>query len=210
PICPVCEGYGQTEAGPVIAYNPLNGVRKTGTVGIAVPETQVQIVDVNDGEKILAQGEVGEIRVKGPQVMLGYYGRPAETAEALRNGWLYTGDIGWLDAEGYLTISDRKKEMAIVSGFNVYPREIEEALICHRGVREAAVIGVPDAYRGEVLVAYVVADADITREAPMAFLAERLVKYKWPSAIHLVPDLPRTGVGKIDKKQLRSPVTETK
>lgn len=202
--CPVCEGYGQTEAGPVIAYNPLNGVRKAGTVGVAVPETQIEIVDVQDSGKVLAQGEVGEIRVKGPQVMLGYYGKPQETAEALHGGWLYTGDIGWFDPEGYLTISDRKKEMAIVSGFNVYPREIEEALFRHPSVREAAVIGVPDAYRGEVLVAYVVADAGASEQALMDFLAERLVKYKWPSVIHLVHDLPRTGVGKIDKKQLRN------
>jgi len=206
--CAVCEGYGQTEAGPVIAYNPLNGVRKTGTVGVAVPDTQIQIVDVNDGGKVLPQGEVGEIRVKGPQVMAGYYGRPQETAEALRGGWLYTGDIGRLDAEGYLIISDRKKEMAIVSGFNVYPREIEEALFRHPGVREAAVIGVPDAYRGEVLAAYVVADAGVTEQVLLDFLAERLVKYKWPSVIHLVQDLPRTGVGKIDKKQLRTATSQ--
>lgn len=201
--CPVCEGYGQTEAGPVVTYNPLNGVRKIGTVGVPLPETQVQIVDVNDGEKVLAQGEAGEIRVKGPQVMQGYYGMAAETAEALRDGWLYTGDIGRIDADGYLVISDRKKEMAIVSGFNVYPREIEEALIRHQGVREAAVVGVPDAYRGEVLVAYVVGSG-VTEQALKDYLAQCLVKYKWPSVIHLVSDLPRTGVGKIDKKQLRS------
>ena len=142
--------------------------------------------------------------------MKGYYRADQETAEVMRSGWLHTGDLAIIDEEGDIFLKGRKKRMIITSGFNVYPREIEEALICHRGVREAAVIGVPDAYRGEVLVAYVVADADITQEALMAFLAERLVKYKWPSAIHLVPDLPRTGVGKIDKKQLRRPGTETK
>ncbi|NYT67199.1 long-chain-fatty-acid--CoA ligase [Pusillimonas noertemannii] len=202
--CAVCEGYGQTEAGPVIAFNPLNGVRKSGTVGVPAPETEVQIVDVHDGDKVLPQGEVGEIRVRGPQLMTGYYGRPQETADALRGGWLYTGDIGQLDEEGYLTICDRKKEMAIVSGYNVYPREVEEALFRHPGVREAAVIGVPDDYRGEVLVAHVVADAGVTQETLAGFLAERLVKYKWPSVIHLVDSLPRTGVGKIDKKVLRA------
>jgi len=202
--CAVCEGYGQTEAGPVIAFNPLNGERKSGTVGVPAPETEVQIVDVHDGDKVLPQGEVGEIRVRGPQLMTGYYGRPQETAEALRGGWLYTGDIGRLDEEGYLTICDRKKEMAIVSGYNVYPREVEEALFRHPGVREAAVIGVPDNYRGEVLVAHVVADPGVGQQELADFLAQRLVKYKWPSVIHLVDSLPRTGVGKIDKKVLRA------
>ena len=206
--CVVCEGYGQTEAGPVISYSPLHGARKTGTVGVPVPETEIQIVDVRDGDKVLPTGEVGEIRVRGPQLMTGYYGRPQETAEALRDGWLYTGDIGRLDDEGYLTICDRKKEMAIVSGFNVYPREIEEALFRHPGVREAAVIGVPDAYRGEVLVAYVIADPGVGEQEIADFLAQRLVKYKWPSAIHLVDSLPRTGVGKIDKKSLRALMAE--
>jgi len=183
-------------------------VRKSGTVGVAVPETEIQIVDVADGDKVLPVGEVGEIRVRGPQLMSGYYGRPQETADALRGGWLYTGDIGWLDSEAYLTISDRKKDMAIVSGFNVYPREIEEALFCHPRVREAAVIGVPDAYRGEVLVAHVIAEPGVTQQELADFLAQRLVKYKWPSEIRLVDALPRTGVGKIDKKALRAMAKE--
>lgn len=202
--CVVCEGYGQTEAGPVLTYNPLNGVRKLGTVGLLVPETEIQIVDVHDGTRVLPQGEVGEIRARGPQIMSEYYGRPEETAEALRDGWLYTGDIGRFDEDHYLIISDRKKEMAIVSGFNVYPREIEEALTCHPNVREAAVIGVPDDYRGEILEAYVITDGEVSSDNLQAFLAERLVKYKWPSRLHLVRALPRTGVGKIDKKRLRT------
>lgn len=202
--CVVCEGYGQTEAGPVLTYNPLIGVRKIGTVGVPVPLTEIQIVDVQDGQSVLPVGEMGEIRARGPQLMDGYFNRPEETADALRDGWLYTGDIGKLDHDGYLTICDRKKEMAIVSGFNVYPREVEEALFCHSDVREAAVVGVPDAYRGEILVAYVVADGTLTEEALLEFLSERLVKYKWPAKIHMVDTLPRTGVGKIDKKQLRA------
>lgn len=201
--CPVCEGYGQTEAGPVIAFNPLNGVRKAGTTGIALPETDIQVVDVGDGVTVLPQGEVGEIRLRGPQLMEGYFGRPQETAEALRDGWLYTGDIGWFDADGFLTISDRKKDMVIVSGYNVYPREIEEVLFKHPRVREAAVIGVPDAYRGEVLVAHVIAEPGVTEQELADFMAQHLVKYKWPSRILLVDTLPRTGVGKIDKKVLR-------
>ncbi len=202
--CAVCEGYGQTEAGPVLTYNPLNGVRKIGTVGVPVPETEIQIVDVQDGQSVLPVGEMGEIRARGPQLMEGYFNKPEETADALRDGWLYTGDIGKFDHDGYLTICDRKKEMAIVSGFNVYPREVEEALFCHPDVREAAVVGVPDAYRGEILVAYVVANGTLNEEALQEFLSERLVKYKWPAKIHMVDTLPRTGVGKIDKKQLRA------
>lgn len=205
--CPICEGYGQTEAGPVLTYNPLRGVRKIGTVGVTVPQTEIRIVDVNDGITALATGETGEICARGPQVMSGYYGMPKETAEALLGGWLHTGDIGRLDEDGYLTISDRKKDMVIVSGYNVYPREVEEALHCHPDVREAAVIGVPDPYRGEVLVAYVIAGGGVSDQALMDFLSERLVKYKWPSRIQVVDELPRTGVGKIDKKSLRALAT---
>ncbi|TAL76985.1 MAG: long-chain fatty acid--CoA ligase [Burkholderiaceae bacterium] len=203
--CVVCEGYGQTEAGPVLTYNPLNGQRKIGSVGVVTPETEVEIVDVQDGEKVLPVGEIGEIRARGPQVMSGYFGMPGETAQTLRDGWLYTGDIGRLDEEGYLFICDRKKEMVIVGGFNVYPREIEEVLYRHPAVSEVAVIGVPDSYRGEILQAYVVvADEKVGASDLQDFLMQRLVKYKWPAHIHMVNDLPRTSVGKIDKKRLRA------
>lgn len=209
--CAVCEGYGQTEAGPVLTYNPYDGVRKIGTVGRPVPQTEIQIVDVQDPDKVLGIGEVGEIRARGPQLMSCYYGMSRETAETLREGWLYTGDIGRLDDEGYLTICDRKKEMAIVSGFNVYPREIEEALFKHPHIRDAAVVGVPDAYRGEALVAYVVTDGStVSEQALLDYLAQHLVKYKWPAKIHLVDSLPSTSVGKIDKKRLRVLAKETK
>jgi len=202
--CIICEGYGQTEAGPVLTYNPSQGVRKIGSVGIPVPDTEIQIVDVETGESVLGEGEMGEIRARGPQIMTEYFGMGEETARTLRDGWLYTGDIGRIDEDGYLTICDRKKEMVIVSGFNVYPREIEECLFRHKGVREAAVVGIPDAYRGEALVAYVVAaDPGLSEEAIAAYLAEHLVKYKWPSHIRLVESLPRTTVGKIEKKRLR-------
>lgn len=209
--CAVCEGYGQTEAGPVLTYNPYDGVRKIGTVGVALPQTEIQIVDVLDPDKVLGIDEVGEIRARGPQLMSCYYGMPRETAETLHDGWLYTGDIGRLDGEGYLTICDRKKEMAIVSGFNVYPREVEEALFRHPHVRDAAVIGVPDTYRGEVLVAYVVTDGSaVAEQALLDYLAQHLVKYKWPAKIHLVDSLPNTSVGKIDKKRLRVLAKEMK
>jgi long-chain acyl-CoA synthetase len=213
--CPVVEGYGQSEAGPVLAYNPSHGVRKIGTVGVALPATQIEIVDVERGAQVLPVGTVGEIRARGPQLMRGYRNRPAETAEALRAGWLNTGDIGELDADGYLTIRGRKKEMAIVGGYNVYPREVEEALCSHPAVLEAAVVGVPDAYRGEVLVATVVIAVDVAMtDTPfdeaglLAWLGARLVRYKVPRTIRFVVALPKTTVGKVDKVRLREEVIE--
>ena len=204
--CGVVEGYGQSEAGPVLSYNPRDGVRKTGSVGIALPETRIEIVDTATGREVLPAGTLGEIRARGPQLMRGYRNLPGETAAALRDGWLYTGDIGELDADGYLYIRDRKKEMVIVGGYNVYPREVEEALYAHPQVREAGVVGVPDAYRGEALVAtVVVAEGGALVEADLlAWLAARLVKYKLPSVLRFVDALPKTSVGKVDKNQLRA------
>jgi len=205
--CPVAEGYGQSEAGPVLAFNPRAGVRKIGSVGIAVPATDLEIVDLATGAGPLPIGAVGEIRARGPQVMRGYRNLPDESAAALRDGWLYTGDIGALDADGYLTIRGRRKEMVIVGGYNVYPREVEEALCSHPRVREAAVIGVPDAYRGEALVATVVADAaGVSVAELLAHLGERLVSYKVPRDVRLVDALPKTSVGKVDKARLRENV----
>lgn len=202
--CPVCEGYGQTEAGPVLSYNPRNGMRKPGTVGIAVPKTEIEIVDLSEGSTVLLPGEPGEIRARGPQIMSGYRNRANETGEALRDGWLYTGDIGRIDADGYLTICDRKKDMVISAGFNVYPREIEEVLMTNAGILEAAVIGVPDPYRGEALVACVVRrNPELTDGMVMEHLGERLTKYKWPKEIRFLESLPKTTVGKIDKSVLR-------
>lgn len=202
--CPVCEGYGQTEAGPVLTYNPLNGPRKPGTVGHTVPMTEVQIVDPETGTRLLPAGEEGEIRARGPQVMAGYRNRPEETSEALRDGWLYTGDIGRFDSDGYLTICDRKKDMVVTAGFNVYPREIEEVLFAHPLIADAAVIGVPDDYRGEALIAMVVrTDASLTEDAVMEHLSPHLTKYKWPRNVHFLEALPKTPVAKTDKAALR-------
>jgi long-chain acyl-CoA synthetase len=203
--CPVVEGYGQSEAGPVLAYNPRHGTRKAGSVGVALPCTRIEIVDLATGRALLPVGREGEIRVRGPQLMRGYRRRPQETAEALRDGWLHTGDIGALDADGYLRICGRRKEMAIVSGFNVYPREVEEALCAHPQVVEAAVVGVPDAHRGEAIVGYVVAlpGAAVDVDALLAWLGQRLVRYKLPKAVHVVDALPKTGVGKVDKAALK-------
>lgn len=205
--CAIAEGYGQSEAGPVLAFNPRDGVRKVGSVGVALPDTRIEIVDIETGREPQPIGVAGEIRALGPQLMRGYRNRPEETALALRDGWLHTGDIGELDADAYLYIRGRKKEMAIVGGYNVYPREVEEALCTHPRVREAAVIGIPDAYRGEALVATVVVDAPgVSAAELLAHLGARLVRYKVPREVRLVAALPKTSVGKVDKNRLRAEV----
>jgi len=198
----ICEGFGQTETGPVIAANPRDGVRKAGSVGVILPETEVQIVDPVDGVTPCPPGANGEIRVRGPQLMTGYRNRPGETAQTIRDGWLYTGDIGFIDEDGYLAISDRKKDMVIVSGFNVFPREIEETLYSCPGVREAAAFGVPHTRKGEAIHVHVVAPG-VTVNAIEAFLAERLTRYKIPSCVEIVSELPKTPIGKVDKAALR-------
>ena len=202
----ISEGYGQTEAGPVLTYNPRFGLRKPGSVGVAVSDTAVQIVDVETGRTVLPPGEKGEIRARGPQLMEGYRNRPEETQAALRDGWLYTSDIGWLDSDGYLTVCDRKKDMVIVSGFNVYPREVEEALQHHPAVAEAAVVGMPDAYRGEQLRALVVLRPGVPADAGVLtdHLQSLLARYKVPQRIEIVAGLPKTVIGKVDKQRIRA------
>jgi len=202
---PICEGYGMTEAGPVLAFI-APGRAKLASVGPALPGTQIEIVDPADSARVLRAGEQGEIRVRGPQIMTGYLDRPEETAAALKEGWLYTGDIGRLDADGDLFIEDRKKDMTIVGGFNVYPREVDEALCAHPHVAEAAAVGVPCAAKGERIVAFVVAHPGTALDAAAieAHCAERLVKYKRPAEVRLIAALPRTGVNKVDKVALRT------
>ena len=201
---PVIEGYGQTESGPVISFNPLHGVRKPRSVGVAVPGTELQIVDAAAGRTVLGAGQIGEIRVRGPQLMSGYRGLPRETADALRDGWLYTGDLGELDGDGYLYIRDRKKDMCLVSGYNVYPREVEEVLYLHPAVVEAAVIGVDDTYRGAAIRAYVALnDASVTQADLDRHCRGNLAAYKVPREYVFLANLPKTPVGKIDKKALR-------
>jgi long-chain acyl-CoA synthetase len=201
---PVLEGYGQSESGPVLTFNPLHGVHKPQSVGIPLPETTIEIVDAVDGETRLPAGRIGEIRARGPQVMQGYRNRPEETAQALRNGWLYTGDLGEFDADGYLYIRDRRKDMVLVSGFNVYPREVEEILCLHPGVLEAAVIGVPDEYRGGLVKAFVVprANAQLDERTLDAHCRRSLAAYKVPRQYVFLDRLPKTAVGKTDKKEL--------
>jgi long-chain acyl-CoA synthetase len=206
--CPILEGYGQSEAGPVLTYVSEGQALKAGSVGKVLPLTEVQIVDTETGEQVLPVGDQGEIRARGPQLMSGYRNRPEETAAALRDGWLYTGDIGELDADGDLYIRDRKKDMAIVGGYNVYPREIDEVLYAHPDVAEAAAIGVADDYRGEVIRAFVVPkSATVTSEDLLKHCQTNLAKYKVPAVLDLVSELPKTPVGKIDKKALRENMT---
>jgi long-chain acyl-CoA synthetase len=202
---PVYEGYGQTEAGPVLSFNPVHGPVKPGTVGVPVPLTEIEIVDVATGEQALPVGSCGEIRVRGPQVMRGYRNRPEETAQALRGGWLYTGDIGEFDADGYLAIRDRKKDMVIVGGYNVYPREVEDVLFAHPDVADAAVVRRPDAYRGESLVAHVVPrpGAQPDADALLTHCRERLARYKLPAEWRFTQALPKTAANKTDKNALR-------
>jgi long-chain acyl-CoA synthetase len=187
---PVYEGYGQTEAGPVLTFNSHFG-KKIGSVGKPVPLTEIRI-------------EEGEVLARGPQIMQGYRNRPRETAEALKDGWLHTGDMGEIDAEGFLYIRDRKKDMVIVGGYNVYPREVEEVLISHPAVAEAAVVGGPDPYRGECLHAYVSLRQDISREALLEYCKERLAPYKIPSTLEVLDALPKTSVNKLDKLSLKA------
>jgi len=200
----ICEGYGMSEGSP-ISLNKSDGSHKIGTVGPVAPGVAVQIVDADTGTKIMPTGERGEIRVRGPQMMKGYWRRPEESAASVRDGWVHTGDIGFLDADGFISIVDRKKDMAIVNGYNVFPREIDEVLFAHPGVQEAAALGVPDPAKGETIVAYVVArqGSALDAEALAAYCRERLVKYKVPEKFLLVDALPRTPAAKIDKRALR-------
>ena len=203
--CPILEGYGQSEAGPVVSAVSEGSALIAGSVGKPLINTLVEIVDVETGTKVLGTGSQGEIRVLGPQVMSGYRNRPTETAETLRDGWLYTGDIGELDASGNLYIRDRKKDMVIVSGYNVYPREIDEVLYLHMDVFDAASVGISDEYRGEVICACVKLrkGSKTTSEDLIAFCKEHLVSYKVPRRIHLLKEVPKTNVGKIDKAAVK-------
>ncbi|HYG21303.1 MAG TPA: long-chain fatty acid--CoA ligase [Verrucomicrobiae bacterium] len=200
---PLIEGYGLSEASPVVAKNPLDSTRKPGSVGLPIPHVELTAQDETGA--ILGPGEIGELCVRGGNVMAGYWNRPEETAKAFRNGWLLTGDVGYHDDDGYFYITDRKKDMLLVNGNNVYPREIEEVIYQFPNVKEAAVIGHPDPRRGEQPVAFVSPNenASIDTEALMKFVRERLADYKVPRRIILIPALPRNATGKILKTVLR-------
>ncbi len=203
--CRIVEGYGLTEASPVTHVNPLQGVRKIGSIGIAISDTDCRIVDLDTGENDVPAGELGELIVKGPQVMKGYWKRPEETTRTLRNGWLYTGDIARMDEDGYVFIADRKKDMIIAGGFNIYPREIDEVLYQHPDIQEAVTVGVPDPYRGETVKVFVVLreGVSMTEEEVIAYCKTKLAAYKVPTAVEFRDSLPKTIVGKILRKVLR-------
>lgn len=198
----VIEGYGLSEASPVVCFNPMHAT-KPGSVGLAVPDVEAKVVK-DDGSEAGCR-EVGELSIRGPNVMLGYYGLPVESAEALKDGWLYTGDLAYLDEEDYIFIVDRKKDIIIVSGLNVYPREVEEILYQYPAVKEAAVIGKPDKKRGEIVSAYVVVKEGLklNKKDLIVFLKANLASYKLPREIIEIEALPKNATGKILKKELR-------
>ena len=201
--CPLCEGYGLSEASPVVAVNPRYGVRKPGSIGLALPHVEVKILD--EHRKELLVGEVGELAVKGPNVMQGYFNMPEETAKTIVDGWLLTGDIAKLDQDGYIYIVDRKKDMLLVRGVNVYPREIEDVLYQHPKILECAVIGVPDESKGEIPKAFIVVkDGEtLTEREVRDHIKERLAAYKHPKYIEFRPSLPKNATQKIMKRDLR-------
>lgn len=199
----VIEGYGLTETSPVATCNPVDGTDRVGTIGLPLPDTEIKLVDDNDSE-ITKIGESGEICVRGPQVMQGYHNRPDETEKVLKNGWLHTGDIGIFDADGFFKIVDRKKDMILVSGFNVYPNEVEDVIAKHPKVLEVAAIGVPDTHSGEVVKVVVVKkDPSLTEKEVIEFAKLSLTNYKVPKHVEFRTELPKTNVGKVLRRALR-------
>jgi long-chain acyl-CoA synthetase len=207
--CEVIEAYGQTEASPAIAVERRGEQKRPGSCGKALDGVEVAILD--EGGVNVSAGEVGEICARGPGIMTGYYHLPDATEEALKDGWLHTGDMGYLDADGYLFVTDRKKDLIIRGGFNVYPRDVEEVLFAHPSVAEAAVVGRPDPVMGEEVAAFVVLapGTDVTEEELLAHCRERLAKYKAPREIRFVPMLPKSPIGKVLKKELRASLRST-
>ncbi len=201
--CPIAEGYGLSETSPVATVNRLDITEYTGAIGLPVPSTEVAILD--DAGNALAVNEVGEIAIRGPQVMVGYWNRPDETAKVMTNdGFFRTGDMGVMDDKGMVRIVDRKKDMILVSGFNVYPNEVEQVVNMHPGVLECAAVGIPDEKSGEAVKLYVVKkDPNLTADVLQAYCREQLTGYKCPKAIEFRTDLPKTNVGKILRRELR-------
>lgn len=201
----IVEGYGLTECSPVTHANPIKGIRKPGSIGVALPDTDCRIVDLETGARDLPAGEVGELIVSGPQMMKGYWKNPEETDAAIRDGWLYTGDLATMDESGYVFIVDRKKDLVISGGYNIYPREVDEVLYEHPDVQDAAAVGVPDPKRGEAIKAFVVPrpGKTLTAEEIADWCRQRLAAYKVPRQIEFRDSLPKTNVGKVLRRELR-------
>jgi long-chain acyl-CoA synthetase len=198
------EGYGMTEAAPVTHANPLEGKRKAGSIGLPIPDTECRIVAIEEPDREVSPGEPGELVIRGPQVMLGYHGHPDESAMTVRDGWLHTGDIATVDADGFFAIVDRLKEMIIVSGFNVYPTEIEDALHRYPKIQKVSVVGVPDEKTGEAVKAFVVLRPGETATADeiIAFAREQLSGYRVPKQVEFRDSLPETMIGKVLRRVL--------
>jgi long-chain acyl-CoA synthetase len=202
----IVEGYGLSEASPVTHANPIHGTHKPGSIGIALPDTDCRIVDAETGTFEMPSGEVGELIVRGPQVMKGYWKNEKETGNALRNGWLYTSDLAFMDGSGYVFIVDRKKDLVISSGYNIYPREIEEVLYEHPKVHEAAAIGVPHPKKGEAVKVFIVLKSGetLSRQEILDWCREKLAPYKVPREVEFRDSLPKTLVGKVLRRELRN------
>ena len=198
------EGYGLSETSPVAIANPIYGKRKAGTIGMPIPDTLARVADPTDPSKTMPAGEPGELALAGPQVMLGYWNRADETAQVLRDGWLLTGDMAVMDEEGYFSIVDRKKDLIIAGGYNVYPREVEEVLYENPKVLEVCVAGVPDSYRGEIVKAFVVlrSGEQATQDEIREFAKGRLAAYKVPRSVEFRDELPKTLIGKVLRRAL--------
>jgi long-chain acyl-CoA synthetase len=199
------EGYGLTETAPLGTLQIKDGPARRGSVGLPAPHTILEVVDLETGTKVLPVGEKGEICFRGPQVMKGYWKKPEATEQAFRGGRFHTGDIGFLDQDGFVTLVDRKKDMILSGGFNVFPRNIEEAIYEHPAVAEVTVIGIPDAYRGQSAKAFIALKpgrASFGIDDLRAFLADKLAKYEMPTEMEIRASLPKTPVGKLSKKEL--------
>jgi long-chain acyl-CoA synthetase len=200
------EGYGLSESTSLGISNPILGLKKVGSIGIPFPDNDVRLVDLREGKEEVPQGEPGEIIMKGPLIMQGYWNNPQETAGQIRDGWLYTGDIAVRDEDGYIFIVDRKKDMVIAGGFNIYPREIDEVLFKHPKVQEAVAVGITDPYRGETIKACVVLKPGVTatEEEIITFCREKLAAYKVPRRVEFRDSLPKSVIGKVLRKILRA------
>ena len=203
--CRVLDNYGLTETTPGLIMSPYGGTRKLGAAGIPIPDTDLKIVDLETGVRELPAGEAGEILVRGPQITAGYYKMPDETAKAIKDGWLYTGDIGQLDEDGFLYILDRKKDLIIASGYNVYPNEIDKLLASHPKIERACAVGIPDDYRGETVKVFVTLKEgeSMTPQEVIDFCSEKLARYKVPKIVEFIRELPTSAIGKVLRKELR-------